>query len=487
MNHNIRDIDNKSIYGPGGYTIHQYGYDDSKGEMFPSIEGENQEKSALDSIRLFNDESNKKSADQSVEHDTGVREIVGRTKGVGPFPEYGYESEGRGVPAIGYGAANLNNDYGSVVRNNDRRESNQVSPSRGNFLVTPLTTSERRKRWMKSQKEKNAADRVNQPINKEPVPDAPPMRPYNPEDRNAVGGWIGRSLLGQWAPFTMTTQDKDDAVRDFTEKPVIPKRITSLKEQISRYYPAESGGVEGAIDKAQAAQEENPGDLDRKRWPKQTRSGVEGDQLVGYGPSEEGRRPNSAAYYQSPQTDSIGIRGLSQEHTIPGFSYVNDADDNSFGKDNDDQNSLEHELTHGSILGGPDFRTPGIGTEAKKNAGPFSPLREYEGDNESHNPSMYYQPKDLRYAMNPAEIDVRLAEIKRRYAYHTGIIVDTPEKAEQAIKWFNSTRGKRRYEMGEPDSGYHELWNMLTPDQKDEIYYRMPELVMDTKVLEGLT
>ena len=89
--------------------------------------------------------------------------------------------------------------------------------------------------------------------------------------------------------------------------------------------------------------------------------------------------------------------------------------------------------------------------------------------------------------MSPTEIDVRLAEVKRRYAQHTGIIVDTPEKAEQAIKWFDTTRGERKYEMGEHDSGNHELWNMLTPDQKDEILHRMPELVMDINVLEGLS
>ena len=487
MNHNARDMENKPVYGAGGFKIWSH-HDKETGNAGFAYPGDDDvEDSSLDGIRLIQDEHNANSVNEIIDHDAWMRKEAEVSKGVGPFPKYGFEKEGRGFPGFKSNAPDLNSDYGSVFRNNERRETNEVSPSRGNLLVKPLSPNERRRRLLDKQSEESEGSRTGQPLNKEPLPSAPPMRPYKPGNRNAGVGWMLRGLIGQYAPSTMTTQDKDDAVRDYAENPAIPKRITSLQEQVGRYYPAESGGVAGAINKAQEAQEKNPGNLDRKRWPLQTREGIEGDQLVGYGPAEEGVRPNAAAYYQSPQTDALGIRGLSQEHTIPGISYINDANDDSFGGETDEQNSLEHELTHGSILGGPDGRTPGIGGEIRKNTGPFSPSREYKGENKDHNPSMYYGKKDLGYAMSPAEIDVRLAEVKRRYAKHTGIIVDTPEKAEQAIKWFDTTRGERKYEMGEHDSGNHELWNMLTPDQKDEILHRMPELVMDINVLEGLS
>lgn len=477
----MRDMENKPVYGVGGFPIKQYGINKKTGEPFPPSPSDNRADSPLDRYRLGDTESNQKSVDAKVEHDTEMRDIVGNTKGVGPFPKYGYEDEGDTQPGAFFGAPTMNNDYGSVVRNNERRESNEVSPSRGNLLSKPLSVEDRYSRYMEGEREKNATSQVDMPLNKEPLPDAPPMRPYEPGERSGRG-----RLLSQLFPDSLSLQDKDDRIRSGYGTPPA-KRITSLQEQVGRYYPAESGGVAGAINKAQEAQEKNPGNLDRKRWPKQTRGGIEGDQQVSYGPREEGILPDAAAYYQGPVTGWTGVPHISPTHTAPGISYINNADDSSFGKDSDEQNSLEHELTHGSILGGEDFRTPGIGEKVKENKGPFSPDRKYEGDQEWHNPSAYYQRKDLKYAMDPVEIDVRLAEVKRRYAQHTGIIVDTPEKAEQAIKWFEQTRGERKYKMGEHDSGNHELWSMLTPDQRDEILYRMPELVMDTNVLEGLT
>lgn len=474
----MRDMENKPVYGVGGFPIRQFGA--AERSLRKPEPADDRVDSPLDGIRLDSTEWHQKQSDRKIGHDSKMRDIVGKTDGVGPFPKYGYEDEGDGRLG-GDTAAPLNNDYGSVVRNNERRESNQVSPTRGNLLGKPLSVEERYNRWMEGEEERSAVDRVSQPINKEPLGDAPPMRPYKPGERSGRG-----RLLSQLYPDSLSLQDKDDRVSAGYGTPPA-KRITSLQEQVGRYYPPESGGVAGAINKAQEAQEANPGNLDRNRWPKQTRGGIEGDQQVSYGPREEGVSPGAAAYYQGPGTGWIGLPHISPTHTAPGISYINDADDNSFGKETDEQNSLEHELTHGSILGGKDFRTPGIQGKIQENRGPFSPDRKYEGSHKLHNPSAYYQPKDLGYAMDPTEIDVRLAEVKRRYAQHTGIIVDTPEKAEQAIKWFNQTRGDRKYKMGEHDSGNHELWNMMTPDQKDEILHRMPELVMDMNVLGGLT
>ena len=482
MNPKMRDMDNKAVYDPFGFPIDTH-HNKTTGEAAFSIPGDDDvADSTLDDVRLINQESNAKLVDHTIEHDKKQRERAHVPKSVGPFPKYGFESEGRGLPAGEYSAPDESEDYGTIFRNNERWEANQSSPSRGNLLVKPLTHAERLERLRQEKtKERGGKSRSGAPLNREPLPNPPALRPYVPGERHSP---VARNLLGVFSQGSLTTQDKDDIVHSKIGVPAA-KRITSLKEQIARYY-GPAGGVEGALDKAQEAQEQNPGNLNRKRWPLQTRSGVERDQLVGYGNRNEGTVPDAKAYYQWPHNASLGVKGLSPTHTAPGFNFINDAWDDSFEKNNDRQGSLEHELTHASILGGPDGRTLGIAEGIEENEGPFSEDREYTGKHAIHNPSQYYNEEQLEYVMDPAEIDVRLAEVKRRYAQHTGIIVDTPEKAEQALKWWGDTHWDRKYEMREKDSGNHDLWNMLTPDQKDEILYRMPELVMDMNVLEGL-
>lgn len=46
------------------------------------------------------------------------------------------------------------------------------------------------------------------------------------------------------------------------------------------------------------------------------------------------------------------------------------------------------------------------------------------------------QAADVRYRTRPIETDAALAEVKRAYAAQTGRLVNTPEEAEKALRWF---------------------------------------------------
>lgn len=81
------------------------------------------------------------------------------------------------------------------------------------------------------------------------------------------------------------------------------------------------------------------------------------------------------------------------------------------------QQTLEHERSHG-VFGG-DFLHPGYQDS-------LTPARE----------DASAMAKWKAYAVRPEELDVRLAMIKRIYAYNTGRLVETPEEAERAVQWY---------------------------------------------------
>ncbi len=122
------------------------------------------------------------------------------------------------------------------------------------------------------------------------------------------------------------------------------------------------------------------------------------------------------------------------------------------------QSVLEHERTHGL------FKT---------------------GSTESVDPVARYSknahvPEWAAYTKSPSEIDARLAQIKRRYAYHTGQIVDTPGEAIRALKWYGRNHDSMDPESPDFDA---ELKNtageylMMPKDKREKVLKRMTEVV----------
>ena len=122
------------------------------------------------------------------------------------------------------------------------------------------------------------------------------------------------------------------------------------------------------------------------------------------------------------------------------------------------QSTLEHERTHGMLKTG--------STES------IDPVVRYSANS--------HAPEWVSYVKSPSEIDARLAQIKRRYAFHTGKIVDTPEEAIRALKWYG-----RNHDNMDPESPDYDRdlkatageYLLMPKDKRDKVMKRMTEVV----------
>jgi hypothetical protein len=202
----------------------------------------------------------------------------------------------------------------------------------------------------------------------------------------------------------------------------------TLREDISRWYEP-AGGIDKAIDAANVAMQQ-PEELPFRNWD--TRMLDEQVPVV-----------------MAPLDPKIN--GLYSAKTRRIF-FNND--------EIPTQNSIEHERSH-SVFG-PD-------------QGKGIPLED-EG-------SKYTGARNTRYISQPQEIDVRLANIKRHYAYNTGKIVTTPEEALEAIKWWG--RNSDDFEQQAPEREQPAFrpqaeagtYLLLPEEERNKVLRRMPKVV----------
>jgi hypothetical protein len=81
----------------------------------------------------------------------------------------------------------------------------------------------------------------------------------------------------------------------------------------------------------------------------------------------------------------------------------------------------------------------------------------------------------LPYYEQPAELDARFAHVKREYYRYSGDLVDSPEKAEAAWKWYEDIR-RDRWHGVRPHEDESEWMN---PTSKNLFMQRAPQLVSD--------
>ena len=298
--------------------------------------------------------------------------------------------------------------------------------------------------------------------------EAPAEVPFEDEKPGVLGGL--RSAMG----FGKTGSEHDRRIAGVPT----PQTQTSLGEQVGRWYEG-VGGIEDVTDKAVTRGAMNFGGLNRDRWPAITEEGVNRQQRIYRG---DARAPgdinldNTAGYHRGNSSIKNQISGLSRlSRTGDSIHMLTDAPDN---------HTKEHELTHGALLGGVDGMEVGIHENVIENRGSFTQegtppmVGRVSPDAEVIDASGYFS--------DPAEIDARLAEVKRRYAHHTGVLVETPGQAEDALEWFNNTRDERIELFDDQDSHGHAWYESLSPEQKEEMYARMGELVDSGPVLGGL-
>lgn len=170
-----------------------------------------------------------------------------------------------------------------------------------------------------------------------------------------------------------------------------PKTKT-LRQDISRWY-SQAGGLDAAVRSAREAMASRDGGTAMQEFPVWDEAALDREIPVAI--------VDESPYYGEYKPKSGTVE-------MPRTSLLD-----PFGR----QQTLEHERSHG-VFGG-DFQTPGYMDS-------FTPPRDTASD----------MAKWKAYAVQPDELDVRLAMIKRIYAYNTGRVVTTPSEAEQAMRWY---------------------------------------------------
>lgn len=88
--------------------------------------------------------------------------------------------------------------------------------------------------------------------------------------------------------------------------------------------------------------------------------------------------------------------------------------------------------------------------------------------------------KAERYSMARVEMDPRIAEVRRRYAYHTGKDVTNPEEAAKAWEWYKANRssfeGLNQYEFPTMQPSQFNMYDSLPDESKRIMFTRMAQV-----------
>jgi len=216
-------------------------------------------------------------------------------------------------------------------------------------------------------------------------------------------------------------------------------RTETLKQDIARWYEP-AGGIDAAISRAERAMRESPND---PLFPDYSTGNLNARIRV----QVEDLPPGKRGYFD-PYQPMVHL------------------DDRYLAEPTSRQNVLEHERSHGVF---------GAGNWGKAYA------KEEPVATGKYSKSQGMPQSFTDYITTPPEVDVRLAAIKRMYAYNTGRIVDSPEEAERAIKWYgqnydqlpkdtpDSPGGRKPYDAGE--------YLTLPDEMRARVLQRMTEVV----------
>ena len=231
----------------------------------------------------------------------------------------------------------------------------------------------------------------------------------------------------------------------------------TLRGEVNRWYD-NAGGFNNAVDKAQVAQRNrNTSVLGNSKWPKWSPQQL--DNKVNVTKGKNWRENFGVSGFYTPSIGSL---------RSPSIHLSN----------NSNQAVLEHEMSH-SVF------NPGISNTIKGMA---------FGTNDAHSNKSpntgFLDSGHKRYISDPGEVDVRLAEIKRRYAKSTGKLVTNPQEAQEAWSWWkqNSNSYPSAINSDNPNdnnsptmhSSEFEYYDGAPQNIKKQYFNRMPELVSNS-------
>lgn len=274
-----------------------------------------------------------------------------------------------------------------------------------------------------------------------------------------------------------------------------PLETPTLGSQIGRWYE-NAGGLNKAVSSAQTAQQNrDPAVLNDNTWTKWQPEDALTKQTPVY---RKPLSPETGGYFR-PATGNITLNS----DTTPSYQ----------------QGTLEHELSHAAFARDSSTMLRMQAATRKPSAADWldwttygiTPNKKWStpqlAENTPHKP--YGNAQHTEYLLNPAEVDVRLAEIKRIYAQQTGKLVETPQQAHEAMNWYrenmDNTGGSavrvgvgssgrsvtppRNVSQELRDGGNFEptisreafkLYDTLPDEQRQQLLHRMPELVQQS-------
>jgi len=245
--------------------------------------------------------------------------------------------------------------------------------------------------------------------------------------------------------------------------------------QIKRWY-TKVGGLQNAVDKAQAAMKADP-DPEFKEWDP---ARLDEPIRIKYAEHLNDKNVNGSYAWQGIGTDNLNFEGndpLTDGATERRAPFIEISDHYREHPHAGAQETLEHELSHHVTTGRPGKDTPLLP----------SPDGVYANDRYEN------------YALSPSEVDVRLAVIKRMYAHHKGVLVETPEQARDALMWY--VENHKNIDPNSPDNPDERLradgtQGSLMPSVKlylglpgqmqKKILKRMPKVVNNKPLIERL-
>jgi hypothetical protein len=157
--------------------------------------------------------------------------------------------------------------------------------------------------------------------------------------------------------------------------------------------------------------------------------------------------------------------------------------------------TLEHELTHALLGQSP---RPGVRPSARAGASRFDDTPsgsatlslnpKLANQYNSGGPDAYLAEKRLRslvddetYVMSRAELDPRVAEVRRKYAFFTGRDVASPQVAEDAWNWWRANRGwlediSSPTELPTMARSLFDIYDALPDESKRVMFKRMTQV-----------
>lgn len=272
-----------------------------------------------------------------------------------------------------------------------------------------------------------------------------------------LGGLLGTA--GSLAHFNYKHPSLINSVQP-SAAPFSARTSVSLEtpgKHFGRWYDKIPGGFKRVVEKAKEVSNTNRAagsDVSgfAKRWPEM--------------PYKNLNDPTRVNWHAMPKDVSIFERQTSGQTKGRGFPV----DLFSYPSSPTSRATLEHELTHNVF--------PGATDSSRRDGW----LKDYVDTFRD-------------YLLSPSEIDVRLAEIKRRFAFATGELVDTPEKAKKAIEWWKARNNQYRVDAfldkgtnaASIGSDWEDVYERLPERFKQELYKRMPELVQNEGKRMGKT